>query len=200
MAKNDNVLNWSFQFPNILKYYGFEHVWLNQSTPNKSKTSKAFIEVVKKEFFLFAEKFFKDQEAKDGTFASYISVNPNLKPPEHLNGIPDFHIRKQLTKLRIGDLAIETQNLRFYSDRNLHKKDLLCKSCNQRKCGDELHFIFECPYANDLRSLLSLSTDLNNSFTELVNLKDLKSLYALSRFVKSAITLKWKKDKRSVGQ
>ena len=194
-TKNENIFNWCSQFSSILKYFGFEHLWINQGTFSSRKTISAFMESVKKDFFTMVRKYFVSQSVANGVFSSYIKINPKLEPPKFLLNFGTFFIRKFIFKLRSCDLAIETQNGRF-RDKSLDKEERFCLSCDKRKCGDEYHFIFECSRLSTLRSI-HLKEVTNKSLYEICNNESHSFNKSLSRFIKLAIREKWSKNQKS---
>ena len=187
----ESALNWSFQFSNLLRYFGFFHLWENQGTVNANTTRLALLRKIKNDFVMKVRHFFENEKAANGTFSSYIDINPTLSPNVVLNNIPNFHIRRYVSKLRVCDLPIETQSLR-HRMKDVPKINRFCFSCATNVTGDEYHFIFKCEKLKNER-LTFLSKYKDFTFRQLAGSDNISILMNLGRFVKHGIKTKFSK-------
>ena len=191
--KNTGAFNWSYQFKEILKYYGFEHIWYNRGN-NKSKIIHAFINKVKERFRTYWHKYFEDQRNENGKMYRYADFKADFGLAYHLKSISNFHIRKVITRIRICDLKIEIETLR-YARPKIERCNRLCRQCDMKVVEDEEHFLMVC----DCDKLKTLRDELlpeivteNYTFYDLLSSENDPILYRLGKFINRAMKIRLK--------
>ena len=106
----------------------------------------------------------------------YNTIKDDLKFEEYLN-IPDFHIRKAITKIRCSDHVLEIEKGRHLK---IPRADRICKLCNKNSIESEVHFLTECDYYDDIKRLSGTKFTLLNLFHK-------ANLESLGKFIISAL-------------
>ena len=106
----------------------------------------------------------------------YNTIKDDLKFEEYLD-IPDFHIRKAITKFRCSDHVLEIEKGRH---RKIPRAERKCKFCNKNAIVTEAHFLIECDFYDDIKHRHGTKLTLLKLFY-----KD--NLERLGRFIISAL-------------
>ena len=64
------------------------------------------------------------------------------------------HLRVSLTRLRVSAHQLRIEIGRYHRPKPLPVEERLCQMCNLSAVEDELHFVFQCPRYNDIRTEL----------------------------------------------
>ena len=180
-AEEHGILNWSSQFSGLLEYYGFNHIWANEGTLNARRSSYAFVSKIKSEFIKYWNHSLDSQLHKDGSLSTYRLIKTSFGEAQYLSLVDSFWLRRYITKLRICDLKIEMNTLR-YAKPSVPKHERLCKKCNLGKPGDEEHFLLHCPHYAHLRNLF-LRQCIRQPFLRIVKSIDKHVLSNIGRFI-----------------
>ena len=175
--ESDDTYNWSFQMRSLLKYYGFEHVWFNKDPTNKAGVVRAFINKVKDKFRNLWKKTFHDQKNSNKKMYRYIDYKGAFGIANYVQKIQNFHIRKAITRIRICDLKLEIETLRYVKPKPERDKRI-CRNCDANTCEDEEHFLLSCTKFNVLRQEI-LQDASNMGYDDLLQSE---SLTVLTRF------------------
>ena len=131
----------------------------------------------------FEDEMYLDiQLMKDGPLSNYRLLKHTFGEAPYLHVMENFFIRRNITKLRICDLKIESNTLRNIQP-PIAKSDRLCKKCDLAKPGDEVHFLFFCPYYSNFRDMYLSPVIKSCSLLQNLNSTNTKNLCALGRYV-----------------
>ena len=161
LTDKGNKTTWSANFRMILKYFGFEHVWNNQSTLSISRLIHAFHKVVKNRF----EKYWSESMNNSSKLRTYRTFKTVFGTEPYLNNSKLFRIRRLITKFRVSNHRLEIEIGR-YTDPKTPLEERICKNCNLNKIEDEYHCIMECPYMSEKRNTNFSETICNVDVTE----------------------------------
>ena len=143
LAEN-NVICWGLEVNNILCSLGFNHVWNNQGVGNE----EAFMNAFKQRLLDIDRQTWTSEIQTYDSLRTYILFkNENFAEP-YVWMLNKFNLRKYLAKLRCGSLEVEINEGRKC---RLPYDQRICKYCNYNQIDDEFHFLFTCPFLNDLR-------------------------------------------------
>ena len=106
----------------------------------------------------------------------YNTIKDDLKFEEYLN-IPEFHIRKGITKIRCSDHILEIEKGRHLK---IPRADRICKFCSKNAIESEVHFLTECDYYDDIKRVCGTKLTLLNLFHK-------TNLESLGKFIISAL-------------
>jgi hypothetical protein len=108
---------------------------------------------------------------------TYITIKNNFVLEDYLN-IPDFNIRKHMTKLRISAHRLEIEKGR-YSRPKIPANHRICTHCDCNEVEDELHLLMKCPlYSKERTPFLSCIKSKVKNFKALNDIN--KFIYLLS--------------------
>ena len=85
----------------------------------------------------------------------YSEIKTELSPEAYLD-IPDFNLRKTITKTRCSDHDLEIEKGRH---RKVPREERFCQLCHANEIETEHHFLNVCPFFDALRTKYSLATD-----------------------------------------
>ena len=155
LTNNDNNISWSASFKKILKYYGFEHMWNNQSTYNVHKSIFAFHKVVQNKFKLYWKFTISNDCKKLRTYCKFKDV---FETEPYLKDSKLFKIRRLISKFRLSNHKLEVEIGR-YSKPKTPLEHRICKKCYDNEIEDEFHHIMKCPkYDNKRKDLFVIYT------------------------------------------
>ena len=170
------VSSWIHEVKNILFRYGFGYVWLNQHLANDYPFFNAFKIRVTDVFW--QENNTNIMNLSKNRLYRHLSNNSSF----YLENLPNNHIRKSLTKLRLGSHYVMIERGRW---KNLELVDRICFKCNEVE--DEYHVVMCCSKYKDLRKKY-LPKELFNrpsmfKFIEFINCENIRHLRNLGLFV-----------------
>ena len=170
------VSNWIADVKNTLFKHGFGYVWINQQYINDI------------DFFLLfktrlIDSFWQDNHSSITDLSKH-RLYRHLKNNSsfYLKNLPNNHIRKYITQLRLGSHHFMVERGRW---KNLEYIDRICMKCNDVE--DEYHIVMICQKYTDLRKKY-LPTTLYEKpsmykFIQYLNIEDLDSLKNLGLFM-----------------
>ena len=135
-----NVSHWLAEVKNTLFKHGFGYIWLNQQYLNDFD----FFSTFKKRII---DSFWQDNNSSIAHLSNHrlyrhLGDNPSF----YLKFLPNNHIRKAITKLRLGSHHFMVERGRWT---NLEFVDRICFDCNEIE--DEYHVVMCCKKYVDLR-------------------------------------------------
>ncbi len=184
LTDKGNKSTWSANFRMILKYFGFEHVWNNQSTLSISRLIHAFHKVVKKQF----EKYWSDSIGKSSKLRAYRTFKTVFGTEPYLINSKFFRVRRLISKFRVSNHRLEIEIGR-YTDPKTPLEERICKNCNLNKVEDEYHCIIECPYMSEKRktnfpeTMNNVDTTDEEKFIDIMKAYTTESSQALYKFL-----------------
>jgi len=157
LINKGNNSTWAYGFKKIMKYFGFEHVWINQSTLNEKKLIYAFYNVIKNKFI----NFWQNDISNSAKLRTYVKFKNTFETESYLKSTKMFYIRRLITKFRVSNHRLEIE-LGRYTKPSTPVEERLCKICNENKTEDEFHCIIECTALDWARNLMLKSVDTMN--------------------------------------
>ena len=155
--------------------------------------TKTFKEIVKTRLsFHFTElwhgKLSGDQDYQNNSKLKFYKIFKKSHEREpYLDFIPDFHIRKIITKFRCSDHILEIEKGRH---KNKKVEARLCKLCN-KSIEDEIHFLNNCDKYNSLR-LHYFGNPGTQNWVKIVKCKTKESAFKLGNYLKKGFMLRKK--------
>ena len=92
----------------------------------------------------------------------YEALKKNYEVEHYLEVVSNFEHRSNLTKSRISKHKLTIEKGR-YRRQKLIKEDRTCKCCNDNSIESEIHFIYNCPFNENLRNQFSKEIDVRSS-------------------------------------
>ena len=170
------VSHWISEVKNTLFKHGFGYIWLNQ----QFLIDFSFFPIFKERLL---ESFWQDNNSLISDLSPHrlyrhLSDNSSV----YLKLLPNNHIRKSLTKLRLGSHHFMVERGRWA---NLEFIDRICFTCNEVE--DEYHVVMTCRKYDDIRSK-HLPTSLYKrpsmfKFVEYLNTEDVNCQKKLGLFM-----------------
>ena len=156
--------SWCLEVKEILDKLGYSVVWLNPTGRDYSLLLKETLKRLQDQYFqgwssslqitsgkLRTNKLFKF----DINYENYLYLPP--------------HLRVSLTRLRVSAHQLRIETGRYHRPKLLPVEERLCQMCNLSAVEDELHFVFQCPRYNDIRTeLLKACRNHHHSFQYLL--------------------------------
>ena len=114
----------------------------------------------------------------------------------YLISIPDYKVRKNITKIRTSShsLEIEAGRYRKKNGKSIPVAERICKFCDDNLVEDEKHVIMVCKkYCEDRNTMVNGITDFLPEFKEknteqkficLMSIKDIEVINILNKFLK----------------
>lgn len=180
-----NSCNWSYQLKSILEYFGFGHVWDNKQSLNINKTIKAFENKMKDKFRSYWTNYLEIQKRDNKKLYEYIDIKTSFGTPAYIGLIKDFRIRRAITKIRICDLRLDIETLRYVKPL-IPRENRICKHCINGPCENEQHFLMDCTKHNTLRQKL-FPDILDLNFHEVLKSESRLVLIKLGKFINQAM-------------
>ena len=145
---------WVSFLKGVLQVFGFNHIWKNQSTFNKSRLKFALLQKLKTEYI----HYWKEKMNDSSKLLFYKTLVSDYKTADYLTAIRNRKYRNALTKLRISahDLQIEAGRYK-----NIPREKRICTKCEVLE--DEYHFLDECKRYEQLRNDLLHNINLVNT-------------------------------------
>ena len=184
LADKGNKSSWSANFRLILKYFGFEHVWNNQSTLSNSRLLHAFHKVVKERF----DKYWLYDMNNSSKLRTYKTFKTVFGTEPYLINSKLFRVRRLITKFRVSNHRLEIEIGR-YTQPKTPLEDRICKNCDLNKIEDEYHCIIECPYMEEKRTSFfseifdDNSTSMEEKFITIMKACNTETSQALFKFL-----------------
>ena len=105
--------------------------------------------------FLLENKYsehWKSKVSSSPRLEFFTRIKPRHERDPFLNTVKNFDVKRTYYKFRTSNhsLCIETDR---YRTPVIPRERRLCKFCSANKTEDELHFLFECNFYNDLRQI-----------------------------------------------
>ena len=170
------VSHWLSEVKNTLFKHGFGYIWLNQHFLSDFD----FFPIFKTRLL---DSFWQDINSSINDLSTHrlyrhLSDNSSL----YLNVLPNNHIRKAITKLRLGSHHFMVERGRWA---NLEFIDRICFECNEIE--DEYHVVMNCKKYNDIR-IKHLPATLYKKpsmykFVEYINSEDVYKLKKLGLYM-----------------
>ena len=121
------------------------------------------------------------REGQTSKLRFYKLFKTTFSRESYLDMIPNFHLRKAITKFRCSDHTLEIETGRH---KKLRVEERICKLC-KNSVETELHFLQICPIYNDLRRRYFGNCILPN-WHDIIQCKDKKSAFNLANFLTKA--------------
>ena len=161
--KSDNDCNirkfeWCKKIKCILECTGYSHVWDNPSLCDK---------LMKKQISIKLKDIFRDKWLQNLDSNSQCTIYKLFKHNHCLENyltLLDAHHRITISNFRMRVHQLPITNARFYEDKDIAAKiDTKCKLCDTNSTGDEIHYLFYCPFFHNERSELFPNDIIGNS-------------------------------------
>ena len=135
-------LNWSSEVKNMLLELGREGVFYNNEIINLTEIKNILCEKEKEAW--------KCNVVSVPKLRSFILFKKEMSPEPYIFKVINRGHRSILAQLRCGILPLRIETGRF---QNIPPEFRLCLLCNQNCTEDENHFLFNCPFYEDLRQV-----------------------------------------------
>ena len=142
---NDRKINWAILVRNLLSNLGFFEVWLNQGVWDV----KLFLTMLRQRIkYQFIQGW--AGEIQNSSRARFYRNITEFHFQPYLDIINIRKFRTAMTKLRVSSHRLEVETGRWTRPVSIPFDERKCHICDRLE--DEFHFLFECPFYNELRT------------------------------------------------